>query len=182
MEKIADKLINTVHEMVSKPMPAIGDLKGAETVIFKKDHKECAGMMGAVINIRKESGTVDVKVGNANRLEVPLTDLELVDAKYAFAPGASEALEPTEGDDEPVTLGEEIDTFLKEFDEKAAGGDKLKPHHDKIKALQMAMSAAHRQKKGTGDASRKASTDSKLDSLRKEIDQEYAAIRKLKGK
>ena len=193
--KIVDQVIDHVNEMVAKPIGGIDSIKAGDVVIFKKEHA-CGDMMGAIIGIHKERSTVDVKVGNANKIDVPLSDLMAIDAKYAFHVGV-----PSAGVDSPEAnpakaledFNAEEEEFKKKVAEAAedmdekAGGDsalakKLAPHHDKIKKLTMQRDQATRQFDQTKNLTRKKSIVAKKKKLAAEIEKEHAAIRKLKGK
>lgn len=85
--KIVDQVIDSVNEMVAKPASA-ANLKSGDNVIYKKEHKN-GGMMGSVVMVRGDK--VDLKLGKATMIDVPVSDLMYVDAKYAFHVGTPSA-------------------------------------------------------------------------------------------
>jgi hypothetical protein len=102
----ASKVLGLCEEVIGKPMPAAKDLKGGETVIFKAG-TELEGMMGIISQVEKD-GKVGVKVGNANRFEVAMSDLLLVDQESQFhvatpaAPAAKDQPVTTEAPQAPA--------------------------------------------------------------------------------
>ena len=53
---------------------SLDDLISGDVVMYKEGTKH-AGMVGRVVNMHQELNTVDLKVGNATRVDVPLSDL-----------------------------------------------------------------------------------------------------------
>lgn len=71
----AREVIRVMDELAGDPIGSAGDLKSGQNVIFRKDHPN-AGMLGIIIGPTKgQDGHVDLKVGKATRVGIPIADL-----------------------------------------------------------------------------------------------------------
>ena len=73
-------LVNKVEQLTNeanlKAITSIDMVKEGDQVMFKKG-TAYAGMAGFIVN--KHADSVDLKFGKATRMEVPLSDLMLID-------------------------------------------------------------------------------------------------------
>lgn len=70
----ASNVIKVMNELSGSPIGSIKDLKLGANVIYKAGHP-LQGMLGIVLNMKADAGTVDLKIGRATRVAVPISDL-----------------------------------------------------------------------------------------------------------
>lgn len=91
MEKInLDQVVTMMDEALAKPIGSAKDLKAGDNVMYK-DGTDCAGMVGYIVQIRPESGKVDLKFGKATRMDVDVSQLLLLSDDHSIAPAKAAA-------------------------------------------------------------------------------------------
>ena len=81
----ATKVIDKMIEQSTKPIGNVKDLEDNANLIFKSDHKELSNVPCRLINRNEEDQTVDVKVGSANKIGVPVAALLWVQNSVSIA-------------------------------------------------------------------------------------------------
>lgn len=82
----AKTVIKMMTEASAREITGPGDVKAGDQVMFKKG-TPYEGMVGFIVQIRPDSGKVDLKFGKATRMDVPLSDLLKVENTHSIAKG-----------------------------------------------------------------------------------------------
>jgi hypothetical protein len=85
----ARRALRAAFESIATEIPSIDALKQNQQVMYKPG-TEFEGLLGTIIDIHPETQTVDLRVASSTRMEVPVTDLLMLEEE----PSIDEPIEP----------------------------------------------------------------------------------------